>query len=67
MKPDDDQDVGSIYNDVGMRLNAGDFLSEWMCREDGVMWQGDEDLVKRNFKLVLAEPLPDREESQVHR
>ena len=63
MNPDEDPAI----DDFVMRLNAGNFLSEWMCREDGVMWQGDEDLVKRNFKLVLAEPLPDREESQVHR
>ena len=64
---DEDPEVGTVFTDVGMKLNAGDWISEWMCREDGVMWQDDLEQQTRNFKLVIAEPLADREDSHVHR
>ena len=64
---DEDLEDGTIIEDAGMRLTAGDWLSEWLCRERGIMWQDDEDHKKRNFKLVIAEPLENREDSHVHR
>ena len=64
---DEDLEDGTIIEDVGMRLTAGDWLSEWLCRERGIMWQDDEDHKKRNFKLVIAEPLENTEDSHVHR
>jgi len=63
---DDDPEVGTVFTDVGMKLNAGDWISEWMCREDGVMWTDELEQPMRNFKLVIAEPLADREDSHVH-
>jgi len=62
-----------IEDDVGMRLMAGEWLSEWLCREEGVMWNkkgdggGDSKITqRRNFKLVMAEPLPDNPTSHVN-
>jgi len=63
---DEDPDDGTVFEDVGMRLSAGDWMSEWLCREQGVMWQDAEDQRRRNFKLVIAEPLENREDSHVH-
>lgn len=63
---DDDPEIGTVFDDVGMKLNVGDWLSEWMCREDGVMWYKDGEQKEKNFKLVIAEPLADREDSHVH-
>ena len=64
---DEDLDDGTVFEDVGMRLSAGDWMSEWLCREKGVTWNDDEDQTNRNFKLVVAEPLENREDSHVHR
>jgi len=63
---DEDPEEGTVFEDVGMRLTAGDWMSEWLCRERGVMWENDEDQKNRNFKLVIAEPLENREDSHVH-
>ena len=54
---DEDPEVGLVVPDVGMRLSVGEWVTEWLCREEGV--QGD------NFKLVLAEPLEGSKESHV--
>ena len=66
VSPTEDQVRGvEIREEVGMRLMAGEWLSEWMCREEGVEWGQDEDKEGSNFKLVLAEPLPDSPHSHV--
>ena len=54
---------GTVFQEAGLRLNVSSWVTDWLCREEGVTWdQGD---TERNFKLVLAEPLPDNEESHV--
>jgi len=63
---DEDPAVGTVIEDVGMKISAGDWMSEWLCREKGVMWKDGADHEKRNFKLVIAEPLPNREDSHVN-
>ena len=55
---DEDPEEGVVFTDMGMRLSVGEWMTEWLCREQGV--QGD------TFKLVLAEPLPDNTESHVN-
>jgi len=65
---EDDPEAGiQIKDEAGMRMMVGEWLSEWMCREEGVSWEqrGGDDT--RNFKLVLAEPLPDHEHSHVYK
>ena len=64
---DEDLEAGMIFEDVGMRLTAGDWMSKWLSREKRGMWQDNEDHKKRNFKQVIAEPLDNREDSHVHR
>ena len=63
---EEDPDVGTVMEDVGMKLSAGSWVTEWLCREEGVAWTEDEDDVS-NFKLVLAEPLPGHEDSHVNK
>ena len=63
---DEDPEVGVVFDDVGMKLNVGNWITEWMCREQGVQWPSDDTKDVRNFKLVLAEPLPDNEDSHVN-
>ena len=53
-----------IPGDVNMRLSVGEWLSSWMCREEGVQFQG-QDSKDLNFKLVLAEPLDNEKGSHV--
>jgi len=48
---------------VGMRLQAGAWMSEWLCKEDGVETESSNQ--RRNFKLVLAEPLEGHPQSHV--
>ena len=55
---DEDPEAGLEVPDVGMRLSVGEWVTEWLCREQGV--QGD------TFKLVLAEPLEGNKESHVN-
>ena len=55
---------GTDYEEVGLRLNVSSWVTEWLCREEGLAWDTDLDNVN-NFKLVLAEPLPGHEESHV--
>ena len=62
---DEEPEVGTVFDDVEIKLNAGDWMSEWLCHEDGVMWQDEQE--SRNFKLVLAEPLADSTKSHIHR
>ena len=51
-----------------MRLTAGEWMSEWLCPEKGVMrHDDDEDQQIIDFKLVIAEPLENRENSHFHR
>ena len=48
-----------IGQEVGMRLTVGEWISSWMCREEGVRFDSSQcSNEKMNFKLVLAEPLP---------
>ena len=61
--PDEDPEVGVVFEDVGMKLNVGNWITEWMCREEGVKMPLEDDV--RNFKLVLAEPLPGDGDSHV--
>ena len=56
------EDGVEISGDVNMRLSVGEWLSSWMCREEGVQFQNDS---KLNFKLVLAEPLDNEKGSHV--
>jgi 4-hydroxyphenylpyruvate dioxygenase-like putative hemolysin len=48
-----------------MRLTVGEWLSSWMCREEGVEFSDDNDML--NFKLVLAEPLDNSSDSHVQK
>jgi len=65
--------AGTVIRDsVGLRLTSGEFMSEWLCKEEGVSWTLDENVNShledvRNFKLVLAEPLPEPQDSHVHK
>ena len=52
----EEEEEGLVLEEVGMKLSAGTWLEEWLCREEGVSW--DQEQSDRNFKLVLAEPLP---------
>ena len=58
--------VGAVMEDVGMKLNVSSWVTEWLCREEGVTWSQDQDEL-RNFKLVLAEPLPGYADSHVNK
>ena len=62
MSDQEDPENGYVFDDVGMKLTAGDWISEWLCVEKGV--RSPDDI---NFKLVIAEPLPDRQDSHVNR
>ena len=64
--PDEDPEEGAVFEAAGMKLTAADWLTEWMCREDGVVWESA-DSGKAGFKLVIAEPLSNREDSHIHR
>ena len=57
---------GTVIQDVGMKLTVGSWITEWLCREEGVTWTEGQDDV-RNFKLVLAEPLPGHENGHVNK
>jgi 4-hydroxyphenylpyruvate dioxygenase len=54
------------------RLYAGEWLSEWLCREEGAVWPPASNQYSgltdnpRNFKLVLAEPLAGHVHSHVN-
>lgn len=51
---------GTVFQDVGMKLNVSSWVTEWLCREEGVTWEPLEsglDQNVNNFKLVVAEPL----------
>ena len=56
---------GTVFEEVGLKLNVSSWVTEWLCREEGVTWDSSLDN-RRNFKLVLAEPLPGNEESHVN-
>ena len=58
-----------IRGEPGLRLMVGEWMSEWMCREEGVRWGGDEGgkTADMDFKLVLAEPLPNHPHSHVNK
>ncbi len=81
-------------------MMVGEWMSEWLCNEQGVSWESEEKIYRenmstsadqsltavqenicrenmstsadhslsavRNFKLVLAEPLPDHPHSHVN-
>ncbi len=54
---------------MNFRLYAGEWLSEWLCREEGVVWPPQPDgggANPLNFKLVLAEPLAGHVHSHVN-
>jgi 4-hydroxyphenylpyruvate dioxygenase len=54
---------------MNFRLYAGEWLSEWLCREEGVVWPPQPDsggANPLNFKLVLAEPLAGHAHSHVN-
>jgi len=58
---EDDLESGIVIKDeAGMRMMVGEWLSEWLCREEGV------EATDSNFKLVLAEPLHDHPHSHVN-
>jgi len=54
-KEEVDEEGTVIDGEVGIRLKVGEWLSEWLCKEEGS--QTGEEQKERNFKLVLAEPL----------
>jgi len=62
---DEVEDGTVIEGDVGIRLKVGEWMSEWLCREEG----GHTALLdqERNFKLVLAEPLVETGGGHVNR
>ena len=37
---------GSIIEDVGLKLTVGSWLTEWLCREEGVTWTNDQDDIR---------------------
>ena len=55
----EDPEVGAVFPDVGMRLSVGDWLSSWLCGEEGLSMPG------HDFKLVIAESLPGTANSHV--
>ena len=74
VSPTEGESTGvEIPGEPGLRLMAGEWMAEWMCREEGVAWtpvQEDERQEKeegRNFKLVLAEPLNNHPHSHVNK
>jgi len=60
---------GELYlrGEVGMRLQAGLWLSQWLCREEGLQLPSSPHSKGRNFKLVLAEPLHGHQDSHVQK
>ena len=53
-----DDDGIEIGHDVEMRITVGEWISSWMCREEGVKFNSSQCCNEgMNFKLVLAEPL----------
>jgi len=64
VNPDEDEKGVEISGDVNMRLTVGEWLSSWMCREEGVQLENCNN-EKLNFKLVLAEPLDNEKDSHV--
>ena len=79
---EEEPELGSVIEDVGMKLTVGSWVTEWLCKEEGVTWTNDQDNIRcrhcfnvflmtidlclRNFKLVLAEPLPGHEDGHVN-
>jgi len=59
-----EDDGVEIGEEVGMRMTVGEWISSWLCREEGVHFQHSQN-DPRNFKLVLAEPLEGRDDSHV--
>lgn len=57
------EDGIEVDGDAALRLKVGEWMSEWMCRENGV--RSGEGSNERNFKLVLAEPLCEKREGHV--
>ena len=69
---EEEPELGNVIEDVGMKLTVGSWVTEWLCKEEGVTWTNDQDNIRcrhcfnvflmtidlclRNFKLVLAEP-----------
>ena len=61
-----DDDGIEIGEEVGMRLTVGEWISSWMCREEGVKFNSSQcSADSLNFKLVLAEPLEGNQGSHV--
>ena len=60
-----------IGEEVGMRMKVGEWISSWLCREVGVKFPlsevSREMESRRNFKLVLAEPLEGAADSHVQK
>ena len=54
---------GTVFEEVGLKLNVSSWVTDWLCREEGVAWSQPDHI--NNFKLVLAEPLPGNEDSHV--
>ena len=79
---EEEPELGNVIEDVGMKLTVGSWVTEWLCKEEGVTWTNDQDNIRcrhcfnvflmtyhlslRNFKLVLAEPLPGHEDGHVN-
>lgn len=64
VNPQESKGGVEIAGDVNMRLTVGEWMSSWLCREEGVQFQ-DENTDRLNFKLVLAEPLDNDKNSHV--
>jgi len=64
VNPQESDDGVEIAGDVNMRLTVGEWMSSWLCREEGVQFH-EESTDRLNFKLVLAEPLDDDKNSHV--
>ena len=56
-----------IRDEVGMKMTVGEWITSWLCREEGVQFPtaADEEENILNFKLVLAEPLEEDSDSHV--
>lgn len=52
-----------IHEEVGMKMTVGEWITSWMCRENGVQFPEVDEVL--NFKLVLAEPLEKDSDSHV--
>jgi len=67
VNPQESEEGVEITGDVNMRLTVGEWMSSWLCREEGVQFEDENANSRLNFKLVLAEPLDNGKDSHVQK